>query len=191
MRIFSHRSALKREHATGTNLIRLSCVFFPLLPHYASRCNPSNAGHIVDPPQLAKTISTVNSHFEMFTVYSTRHNLTQGFSLVPGHGWVAPFNVDAYMGPWGWQWKRGVHRVVSVPPSPAPITTETLMDDIEKVRVSLKARVSSVTDMEFLGCSWHAKNHHGFGLFKVPPMPLHGGRSCNGEPPQPPPQMRK
>ena len=104
---------------------------------------------------------------------------------------MGPFNADAYVGPWGWQWRHGVQRVVSVPPFPAPIFTEALMDDIGKVRASLKARVSSVTDKEFLGCSRHAKNHYGFGLFKVPPMPLHGGRNSDGEPPQPPSQIRK
>ena len=104
---------------------------------------------------------------------------------------MGPFNADAYVGPWGWQWRHGVQRVVSVPPFPAPIFTEALMDDIGKVRASLKACVSSVTDKEFLGCSWHAKNHYGFGLFKVPPMPLHGGRNSDGEPPKPPSQIWK
>ncbi|KAF9777728.1 hypothetical protein BJ322DRAFT_1095473 [Thelephora terrestris] len=88
----------------------------------------------------------MSSHSEMSTIYQTRYNPAQEYFFIQGREWVAPFYPDTYMGPWGWQWRNGVHNLVSTPPSPTSITIRALMDDIEK---DAPGAHRTITDLAF------------------------------------------
>ena len=75
----------------------------------------------------------MNPYPGMPAINCARHSTAQGFVLVPEDNWVPPVYVETHLGPWGWQWRDGVRRLVSTPPSPIRITIKALMDSIEKV----------------------------------------------------------
>jgi hypothetical protein len=79
-------------------------------------------------------------------VNHTRHNTAQGSVLVPDDKQAPPTCVETHVGPWGWQWRGGMHDIVSASPSSRPITIKALMDDIEEVGALERNCVSRIAD---------------------------------------------
>ena len=96
----------------------------------------------------------MNAYSEISAVNCAHHNTAQGCVLIPDDKRAPPADVETHMGPWGWQWRDGVHDIVLASPSSPRITIKALMDGIEKVGLLERTWVSRITNGEYLGCTW-------------------------------------